>query len=357
MIRRDHVTPTSLLSSAKKKTHSAARSYLFWSGLERSRYARSAAASLAALALAFHCTFENAADLHYFCGIGIALDVWLWLFAPPDELLRLPCSEMGRAFDSQQPILFEKCVPDGLALTDVGYFAEERQNLFPPCDRKMLREFEFVGADNRTTSIIEDVPCAGTTLREKLAGFEAHDLTREGDYFEVHAHMASRDERAALDASFLDRIGLPQEFSTSQMVAPVVTHFFHAGRTAVYYMHAHMDRFVSFCLQEEKSWVLVNPRHYRNFESTWSGNAQMMLRETVRAPRVKVTQRRGDVLFIPPWWIHETKVRPGRKNVGVNVHFLSRGQILGYPASLMPSTWFYNNRHNQHEEDHEFETA
>ena len=59
-----------------------------------------------------------------------------------------------------------------------------------------------------------------------------------------------------------------------------------------------------------------------------------MLRETTPAPRLEITQRRGDVLFVPPWWIHETRVAPGTKNFGMNIHWMSKGQVLGWAARL-----------------------
>ncbi|KAH8070717.1 aspartic-type endopeptidase [Aureococcus anophagefferens] len=81
-------------------------------------------------------------------------------------------------------------------------------------------------------------------------------------------------------------------------------------------------------IREEKRWTLVAPRHFKHFQHRWSGNAEMMLRETTPAPRLEITQRRGDVLFVPPWWIHETRVAPGTKNFGMNIHWMSKGQVL-----------------------------
>ena len=36
---------------------------------------------------------------------------------------------MDRALDANQPILFEGCIPDGVGLTDVGYFPDVAQPL------------------------------------------------------------------------------------------------------------------------------------------------------------------------------------------------------------------------------------
>lgn len=311
----------------------------------------------AAIACARLVTFENAADLTFFGGMPCSLDLWHAVRgAPSPSLLKLPCDQMDRAFDADRPILFEGCIPDGVGLTDVGYFPEEAQNLFAPCNGKIQRHFEFVGADNKSKQIIEQVPCSPSTLREKIASFDGHDIDRDGNYFEVHTRMATAAERKRLDETLHATMAVPEALSVDRMTAPVVTHFFHAGRTAVYYLHAHMDRFLSFCLQEEKRWTLVALQFFGHFEHRWSGNAEMMLREKSAAPRLEVTQRRGDVLFVPPWWIHETRVAPGTKNFGMNLHWMSRGQVLGYLASLHSvlgnPAWFFSEHEAQSPPSH-----
>ena len=79
-------------------------------------------AFICAAGLAWHlCTFENAADLRFFGGIA-----------------------------------------------DIGYFPHEKQNLFTPCEDKLIRDFEFVDASNNTKAIVEQVPCAASTLQDKI---------------------------------------------------------------------------------------------------------------------------------------------------------------------------------------------
>lgn len=304
-------------------------------------------AGAAGAVLAAHLlTFENCADLKFFGGISFAHDVYLAVRPPPPTLLRLPCAAMDRALDSNQPILFEGCIPDSVGIEDIGYFADERQNLFPPCEgRNVRRHFQFFDAENRSKDIIEQVPCNPNTLREKIETFAHVDIARDENYFEVHTRMLTDAEQARFDGDLRARVDVGA-LSVDRMTAPTMTHFLHAGRTAVYYLHSHMDRFLSFCLQEEKRWTLVAPQHHVHFASTWSGNAEMMLRELTPAPRLEIVQKRGDVLFVPPWWIHQTQVKPGTKNLGVNIHWMSRGQVLGYGANLFrvamgDTAWFY----------------
>ena len=104
--------------------------------------------------------FENAADLKFFGGRGFAFDAWVALRPPPTTLLRLPCSEMARSLDAEQPILFQGCIPEHVGLLEVGYEPDASQNLFPFCSSPRRRHFEFRDAEGRSEDIIEQVPCA-----------------------------------------------------------------------------------------------------------------------------------------------------------------------------------------------------
>ena len=174
-------------------------------------------AFICAAGLAWHlCTFENAADLRFFGGIGLALDLWLAVHGAANAtVLELPCDQISRVYDAQQPIIFRSCIPEGVGLADIGYFPDEKQNLFTPCEKKLIRDFEFVDVSNKSKAIVEQVPCAASTLRDKVAAFYAHSIRRHGNYFEVHTRMASADDGAPrsnvdLERGFLDDVrGLP----------------------------------------------------------------------------------------------------------------------------------------------------
>ena len=124
-------------------------------------------AFICAAGLAWHlCTFENAADLRFFGGIGVALDLWLAVHGAANAtVLELPCNQISRVYDAQQPIIFRSCIPEGVGLADIGYFPDEQQNLFKPCEFKLIRDFEFLDVSNNTKAIVEQVPCSPSTLR------------------------------------------------------------------------------------------------------------------------------------------------------------------------------------------------
>ena len=115
-----------------------------------------ASAWLALCAVLWHLsTFENAADLAFFVKVPLFLELWLATHEPVTTVLTLPCDQMWRVFSSQQPILFEGCISRSTAVADVAYFADQRQNLFPPCTQKRLRHFAFVAADNSSKAIVD----------------------------------------------------------------------------------------------------------------------------------------------------------------------------------------------------------
>mmetsp|Transcript_24873 Transcript_24873/g.42605 ORF Transcript_24873/g.42605 Transcript_24873/m.42605 type:complete len:182 (+) Transcript_24873:2-547(+) len=140
-----------------------------------------------------------------------------------------------------------------------------------------------------------------------------------------HEKRQMEDRIGMLMSSSKKNLGLSQK-----MLATVMTVFLHAGRSAVYYLHSHMDHFLSFCLSEDgKTWVLIDPLYSDSFDSVWSGNAQVMLQElNPGIPRVMVKQEKGDILYVPPWWLHETMVKKTAKNIGFNIHFGVKGQIV-----------------------------
>ena len=124
-------------------------------------------AFICAAGLAWHlCTFENAADLRFFGGIAWPLDLWLATHAANATVLELPCDQISQVYAAQQPIIFRSCIPEGVGLADIGYFPDEQQNLFTPCEDKLIRDFEFVDVSNNTKAIVEQVPCSPSTLKE-----------------------------------------------------------------------------------------------------------------------------------------------------------------------------------------------
>mmetsp|Transcript_28546 Transcript_28546/g.77351 ORF Transcript_28546/g.77351 Transcript_28546/m.77351 type:complete len:319 (-) Transcript_28546:19-975(-) len=290
--------------------------------------------------------FENAADLKFFGHFGPVFRLWCLFQRMPDTYLTKSCDDMMSIFESQTPILFKHCIRDELTVRDFRYFVETSQNLFPPCHKKVARSFEFAALDGSVQPILEVVPCNASTLRQKMDTFESHKTGVDGSYFDVHTYMLSGEEVEQVKRDLRQKSLIPDGFEFLSTVT-ALTYFMHAGTTAVYYLHSHMDRFLSFNVKEEKIWEVINPKYHDRFAYQWSGNANMILQELEPAPRVVIKQEKGDVLYIPPWWIHTTRLSGERKNLGFNIHMLSRGQFLGVAAGFFQrlgvTDWFYRN--------------
>ena len=111
---------------------------------KKSRVLKFVVACICAAGLAWHLfTFENAADLRFFGGIAWPLDLWLATHTANATVLELPCDQISRVYDAQQPIIFRSCIPEGVGLADIGYFPDEKQNLFTPCADEKLQMLKF----------------------------------------------------------------------------------------------------------------------------------------------------------------------------------------------------------------------
>ena len=300
--------------------------------------------------------FENVADLKFFGthipGSGLGYAAWLAAFRTPDSYIVGACDDMDALWGSRVPVLFRGCTRADVPSGELVYFGASTQNLFAPCDTPRRREHTYQPLDGPAQPIVETVPCLNRTLDEKLATYRAHDPAVEPAYYEVHPLLLDGAQERLLAADWHERGLVPPAFRMRG--GPfVLTTFLHSGRTAVDYFHSHMDVFLSFCLDGPKTWELINPTYHERFEYRWSGNANVLLREVRRAPRVLITQQRGDILYVPSWWIHKTSATPRSKSYGINLHGMPPGSHLGIAAyffmrTLGDTEWFFaTNRQTQ----------
>ena len=293
--------------------------------------------------------FENVADLKFFGahvpGSGLLYSTWLHLFRTPDSYIVAACDDIDLLWGSRIPILFRGCIASSITSTQLVYFEESVQNIFPVCEAPRTRNHRFVSLEGEAREIIEEVPCLNRTLSEKLATFRAHDPSTDAPYFEVHPVMLTAAQERFLEGDWRRR-GLVSARFRMRGGPFVLTTFLHSGRTAVDYFHSHMDVFLSFCLEEPKTWMLINPTYHDHFEYYWSGNAIVLVREKQPAPRVVIKQERGDILYVPSWWIHKTSASPQAKSYGINLHGMAPGSYLGLAAFVFmrvlgDTEWFY----------------
>jgi len=290
--------------------------------------------------------YENAADIKFLLNFSGTMFDTLELISPtPNDIRIAPCEELHLIQGSRVPMLFKGCIQEKYSIEDLTYFGRNAQNLFPKCKSKLTQEFEYTDMRGTTTPIVENNPCMGSTLQEKILRFNNHQLGKKETFTDVHTYMLSNAEFNAVSKDLTRKSVFPDTFDLRAMgVCYILNYFLNAGTTAAYYFHAHLDHFLSFNVAESKEWELIAPQHFDKFERVWSGKAMMLTRELAPAPRVRVRQDRGDILFLPPWWIHKTLIRSDRKNLGVNIHWLAKGQFVGHACEWARqagwTTWF-----------------
>lgn len=284
-------------------------------------------------------------DLWLYFGIGFPATIWLAIHDAPDEFEVRHCNELGSAFESLIPILFKQCIPPKYTPSDFSFFPDTHQNIFPVCAEEVTRNFQFLAADGSYIDIVERVPCSGATLEQKLQRFQDHPHNLSQTYADVHTYMMDDSEVEQVTRQ-MQRKGIVPHGFQFQGEPIVITHFLSMGVSNVYYFHSHPDRFFSFGFGD-KEWQLINPKHHDKFARQWSGNAMVLTQEFTEAPRVKVLQERGDILCLPPWWIHKTVMSGQKTGIGVNIHMFAKGQFLGIAAGIMQrlgvTHWFYKN--------------
>lgn len=314
---------------------------------------------------------ENVLDLKFFLGVDLPFRLYRSALIhyhggqlpKRDVEVRWNCDGIDvLPYTAQHPVLFKNCLTRNVTVDDFLLLQNSRQNIFPACKGKNpLRHFEFESYSGETKQIIEVVPCDTTTLGEKIDAFHQHQLPHqqherddsdENDdkdraFLEVHTYMMSKHEARQMEHRIGGLITSPRPLGLAEkMIAATMAVFLQAGRSAVYYLHAHMDHFLSFgTSDEEKKWVLIDPLYSYSFDSVWSGNAQVQLRELEPdVPRLMVTQEKGDILYIPPWWLHETMVKKTTKGIGFNIHFGVKGQLVMEIVNLFrfDPTFFYS---------------
>ena len=312
-------------------------------------------------------TMENLAELKFFgrglipfSGVPFALANALW--GPEDYYMVLSCDQLSNRkllLSTQNPVLFKKCVPNPHNLSvdkDFATFPNSSTNIFPSCGETIVaRNFMYTPIEGDEINITEIIPCASSTLQEKIQFYHKHEPARSGPWFDVNVFALSVHDELVLEDDFKRKGILPPDFSFARLASiHFLAHFFASGTTAVNYYHSHQDRFFSFGIQSTKVWDLINPKYHDSFEYEWSGNAIVLTKEKKRVPHVVIEQEPGDVLFITPWWIHKTGYSdPSKtletKNVNFNLHSMSKRSLTGIAVHIFmrwlgQMSWFYDSK-------------
>lgn len=201
--------------------------------------------------------------------------------------------------------------------------------------------------------MINKVPCEGTTLEEKIQLYSSHDVDKDGSYFDVHVFWLNAENSLQFNEHLHEKGFAPKSYSlVDSGVVSALGYYFSAGRTSVDYYHSHPERFITYGLQKTKVWSLIHPLYTDAFDYQWSGNAIVLQKEKHIVPRMEIHQDPGDVLFVPPWWIHSTShygyesVDGIIKSASLNVHFMTSRSLSGVCLYLAAniygrSEWFF----------------
>lgn len=291
-------------------------------------------------------TFETVAEFKFNLHWHLPFNLYFLLFDIPDAYAVMPCSELGKGHldSSLIPIVFKGCIKEEarkLPLYEFSPFGDHPQNLFSPCEtyNEVIRRVDVEDYDGNITEVVEKVPCSPLKLHEMIAFHQAHNLSSDGPYWDVHTYQMDSTQETALDSHMKDRNLIPDNFHIPRMGRTVIlAHYFNSGTTAVAYLHSHSDRFLSFGMFEStKSWILVNPKYHHHFEYEWTGQALLIKKEHTLAQKVLLDQEPGDILFVPPWWIHRTtqNFKKASKNFNINFHMMTPRSFSGLGAWLL----------------------
>lgn len=242
----------------------------------------------------------------------------------------------GDAFDSRElarvdwPVTIRGAFQANRSLEKlVEWLGDTRQNLFNPC-----------AVEPRAVLGHEVRPCLNITFREKVwaaadparrRGF-AHNVVLE-DKREVlrHAHVLENEWKTARKVTSV------WEHSS---IHPHLTLSLATHLSLVYYYHAHMDFAVVWNMEGVKEWNLLHPDYLPSARPVWSGNSLLATKTPETKCVIKTVQRPGDVLVLPPWWLHSTRILETTnetviRSLGYNQHFARKTSIIGQLTFLL----------------------
>jgi len=314
--------------------------------------------------------FETAADLKFIFGVGFFFRFHQRWTPIPDEHMIMPCSELSRGHiqTSLVPIIFQGCIPNSAQWDDYDKddifnpFPESVQNLFAACPGgKVQGHNHHFTVDplhgNETRHIIEKDPCLPGSLAHKIALHQRHNVTADVPYFDIHSFHINAKNAVILDRSLKAHSLVPEDFTVQiPGQTTVLVHYLAAAITAVDYSHSHLDRFLSFGTFKgtNKTWELMSPYQHDCYEYEYSGKAIVLTKEICEAKKTIVIQAPGDILYVPPFWLHKTTqctTVPQRqskefKSISFNLHYTTRRSLMGvlawvFMGQLQMSDWFF----------------
>lgn len=245
------------------------------------------------------------------CGAGGAIE---------SATIDWPCSIQG-AFDSERAV-------DAI----LQHFAGEYQNQFLPCEEEEPLAFGW-----------EAKPCLNITFTERIRRLDPHHSLSKG--WQVFTKVLTAGDVATEQDMLVKALGTAPELTRlleHSSIWPHVSVFMNRNESAVPYFHAHPDYFVVWNVVGMKEWLMLPPAFLPQTEAVWSGLSFMALVEPETSCAVRVVLEPGDVLIVPSWWLHQTRLLDDHKgkthsylrHLGYSQHFALKSSIGGQLLSL-----------------------
>ena len=251
-----------------------------------------------------------------------------------------PCSALSEFATSDVPILFENCF-NASSADDLLTLASGPQNLFRACDEDTADVFSYEYKKNgtiRNIDVTTKEACNMRSLKDKATRFSFWDPRVDPAYSDVHMHKFKTKKEIKHAEQTFER--LFAKIPVSKFVMPLLGYYFNAGRSTVYYQHAHPENFLALGIVGDKQWLLLDPLQYafQTPVSWFAGKAIVLTQEPNEHP-YHLTQRPGDILYLPSWWMHQPIVQSGEKNLAMNIHFSKQGRLLFHLSDLFTRTF------------------
>jgi len=211
----------------------------------------------------------------------------------------------------------------------MAWLGNTRGNLFSPCEQEPEA---VLGKEVR--------PCLNMTLEEKIVG--ARDPLRRRGF--AHNLVLLKKEDIQHHTSVLENMwGTHPEITHIWEHSQIVPHTNIAvasQQSLVNYYHAHLDLAVVWNMHGTKHWSLLHPDYLPDTLPVWSGNALLGTRTPQTKCVVETVQKPGDVLIMPPWWLHATRLLGSIsenqiRSIGYNQHLTQPGSIFGPVVSFL----------------------
>eukprot|EP00039_Didymoeca_costata_P016473 m.297362 g.297362 ORF g.297362 m.297362 type:complete len:359 (+) comp16398_c0_seq1:155-1231(+) len=213
-----------------------------------------------------------------------------------------------------------------------------KQNVFKACKHRPAPYLQ------------ESAPCRMLTLNDRISELREHQ--RAGapmNGCHVHNLAGSSNSWELLEDLLFKKLEASEGIRApiqEQTFAPIIGVFYAQGNvSAVPNLHMHPDAVLTHAIEGTKIWRVAHPDYAPLFNPLWSG-VSLVARSIPKrnSPLQYITQEPGDLLFLPPWYLHSTSFpEDSLTSIGFNTHFQvgALGFVSGVMAEYISPDFFF----------------